>query len=75
MAEWMLTDEEILKVTNTLDAAIGFQADFASEGQREIAQAQAKKLVEWLEERNEKLTCLAISSNEWRELRRQVGLE
>lgn len=35
-----ITDEEILKVSNALDSGIGFKADFASENQRRIAQAQ-----------------------------------
>lgn len=88
--DWMLTDEEILKAVNTLDAAIGFHADYASVGQRTVAQAQAKKLVEWGDEK-----CLdeshkhsfVTSSNHpslrvrryclkcLEQLRRQVGLE
>ncbi len=35
-----ISDEEIVKVSNKLDTEIGFQADYASQNRKVIAQAQ-----------------------------------
>ena len=69
--DWMLTDEEIKGIEGSM-----WPSGYA------VAQAQAKKLVEWLEVKG---TLLANNSNNamlgipwdevWQELRRQVGLE
>ena len=70
--EWMLTDAEILK------AVYQYAAKYPSEpNRRGIAKAQAKKLVEWLDENFYVLGDLEgilIEPIQWRELRRQVGL-
>lgn len=78
--EWMLTEDEIYDTDVEAFDLEENRVDIPLSELNKVAQAQAKKLVEWLENypyhheaRGNKE--LHIPWGEWQELRRQVGLE
>lgn len=76
MAEWELTDEEIAKAWVPLNQIVKPQDMVFIEG-KAIAQAQARKLLEYIQgkfEPSNNRCAYTILEREWFELRRQVGL-
>lgn len=80
MSEWLLTDEEIKEAY----WKYGTVAKTPEARAKQVAKAQAKKLVEWLEKSLKHTYCADkkdgyeqyfIGVKDWQALRKEVGLE